>query len=100
MNVDILIQRIPGYLVGLIIALFSLPVSAQAILTEGTNISPDASAANGRIAFDLLGGIWILPASGGQAQELPNTIMPARLPSLLAQYRGAWLGHLSSRSRY
>lgn len=77
MNDNVLIQRI---LAGLIAALLSVSVSAQTILTEGTNISADASATNGRIAFDLLGNIWILPARGGQAQELPNTIKPARSP--------------------
>jgi hypothetical protein len=80
MNDPVLIRRI---LAGLIAALLWLSVDdapAQTILTEGTNISADASATNGRIAFDLLGSIWIMPARGGQAQELPNTIMPARSP--------------------
>lgn len=67
-------------MLGCVAALMPFVTSAQTILTEGTNISADASASNGRIAFDLLGGIWIIPASGGQAKELPNTVLPARSP--------------------
>lgn len=60
--------------------LVPLAVSAQTILTEGTNIHADVSAVDGRIAFDLLGSIWILPANGGLARELPNVVLPARSP--------------------
>lgn len=56
------------------------PTSAQTILTEGTNLAADVSPVDGRIAFDLLGSVWILPEGGGQAEELPNTILPARWP--------------------
>lgn len=80
MNDPVLNQR---FLAGLVAALLSLSAGdapAQTTLTEGTNISADASATNDRIAFDLLGSIWIMPARGGQAQEVPNTIMPARAP--------------------
>lgn len=73
-------QEIRSLILGCVAALMPLVTSAQTILTEGTNISADASASNGRIAFDLLGGIWIIPASGGQAKELPNTVLPARSP--------------------
>ena len=63
-----------------ITSLTPLVVSAQTILTEGTNLHADVSTVNGRIAFDLLGSIWIVPTVGGQAQELPNTVLPARSP--------------------
>ena len=63
-----------------ITSLTPLAVSAQTILTEGTNLHADVSTVNGRIAFDLLGSIWIVPTVGGQAQELPNTVLPARSP--------------------
>ena len=53
---------------------------AQAILTEGTNLSPDVSTEDGRIAFDLLGSLWVLDARGGQATEIKNTALPARSP--------------------
>jgi WD40 repeat protein len=70
--------RLP--LLGLITSLVPFVVSAQTILTEGTNIHADASTVDGSIAFDLLGSIWILPANGGEARELPNTVLPARSP--------------------
>jgi len=80
MNDHVLIPRILAWLITALLSLSFNDVPAQTILTEGTNISADASATNGRIAFDLLGSIWIIPTRGGQAQELPNTIMPARSP--------------------
>jgi len=55
-------------------------VFAQTILTEGTNIHVDVSSVDGRIALDLYGSIWILPAAGGQARELKNTVLPAHSP--------------------
>jgi len=66
----------------LVLAAAWLPAlaGAQTILTEGTNIHPDISTVDGRIAFDLLGGIWIVPGNGGQAEELPNSVVPARSP--------------------
>jgi len=68
------------FLAGFALVLISLVTNAQTVLTEGTNLHADASLADGRIAFDLLGGIWILPGNGGQAAELPNTVLPARSP--------------------
>ena len=43
--------------------------TAQITLTQGTNFSIDA-ANDGRLAIDLLGAIWIVPASGGLAETL------------------------------
>lgn len=67
-------------LLGIVAIVASPPTNSQTILTEGTNLSADVSAADGRIAFDLLGRIWILPKAGGLAQKLPNTVLPARYP--------------------
>ncbi len=53
--------------------------AAEVYLTEGTNISVDV-AADGRAAIDLLGGIWILPADGGEAEALQEGLRPARRP--------------------
>lgn len=44
-------------------------VHAQITLTQGTNFTVDV-AADGRIAMDLLGGIWLLPPRGGQATAM------------------------------
>jgi len=52
---------------------------AEITLTEGTNFSVDA-AADGRLAIDLLGGIWIVPQNGGQSEAIANGSLPARRP--------------------
>ncbi len=46
------------------------PALANDIVTRGENLSADVSAVHGRIAFDLAGDIWTLPANGGQASLL------------------------------
>jgi len=56
-----------------------VPATAQVTLTEGTNFTLDASD-DGRIAIDLLGGIWVLPATGGAAQPIRTGSLPARRP--------------------
>jgi len=53
--------------------------SAQITLTQGTNFSIDA-ASDGRLAIDLLGAIWIVPASGGLAEAIPVGLLPASRP--------------------
>lgn len=64
-----------------ILLLALLPVSAHAdvYLTEGTNISVDA-AADGRIAMDLLGSIWLVPENGGAARAIDSGFAPSRRP--------------------
>ncbi|MDH3553090.1 MAG: hypothetical protein OER22_10795, partial [Gammaproteobacteria bacterium] len=52
---------------------------AQVTLTKGTNFSVDV-ASDGRLAFDLLGKIWVLPPSGGEAQAITDGTLPARRP--------------------
>ena len=54
-------------------------VAAEVYLTEGTNISVDV-AADGRAAIDLLGGLWIVPAGGGEAEALQEGLRPAHRP--------------------
>ena len=88
--------------------LFALGVQADVVLTEGTNISADA-AADGRIAIDLLGSIWIVPADGGDATSLPNASSTARRPrwspdaktlvyqSSTARGSGLWLSDLETQ---
>lgn len=55
------------------------PAAAQLVLTEGTNLSVDV-APDGRIATDLLGGIWIVPMNGGPAEALAKGLLPAERP--------------------
>ncbi len=53
--------------------------AADVYLTEGTNISVDVTN-DGRAAIDLLGGIWLLPADGGEAFAIQDGLRPARRP--------------------
>ena len=53
--------------------------AAQVTLTEGADISVDVSA-DGRIVMDLLGGIWIVPLKGGNAESLNAGVLPAERP--------------------
>jgi hypothetical protein len=79
---------------------------AEVYLTEGTNISVDVSA-DGRAAIDLLGGLWILPADGGEAAALQDGLRPAQRPrwspdadalvyqASTATHDQIWLHHLN-----
>ncbi|MGI9270909.1 MAG: amidohydrolase family protein [Woeseiaceae bacterium] len=53
------------------------PVAAQVTITQGTNFSVDA-AADGRLAIDLLGNIWVVPPNGGLAEAIPTGELPVR----------------------
>jgi hypothetical protein len=57
----------------------AVPAPAQVTLTRGTNFSVDV-AADGRLAIDLLGRIWVVPAKGGVARLLEERPLPARRP--------------------
>ena len=63
-----------------ILALLAATVAnTEVFVTEGTNISVDVSR-DGRAAFDLLGGVWILPVDGGDARALQAGLRPAQRP--------------------
>ena len=82
-------QRLPDELphdprpISLLVAITILglagQVAAQVTLTEGTNFTIDASS-DGRLALDLLGGIWVLPAIGGNAEPIFSGLLPAKRP--------------------
>lgn len=63
----------------LILFVAAYRADAQTVLSEGTNLAIDV-AADGRIAMDLLGGIWIVPANGGRATVVNHGMLPARRP--------------------
>lgn len=50
------------------------------ILTAGSNLSVDASRVDGRLVIDLVGNIWTLPATGGQARLLLDANVELRRP--------------------
>ncbi len=54
--------------------------AAQAILSEGTNLSLDVSPSTRQLAIDLLGSIWVLEAKGGTARAVSDNLQPARRP--------------------
>ncbi|MCH8058986.1 MAG: amidohydrolase family protein [Proteobacteria bacterium] len=69
----------PRCIAALLLWFFAGVAPAQITLTEGTNFSVDA-AHDGRLAIDLLGGIWIVPAAGGVADMITTGLLPARRP--------------------
>ncbi|MGB5347527.1 MAG: hypothetical protein WBN23_15275, partial [Woeseia sp.] len=54
--------------------------AAELRLTEGTNISADIAAGDGRILMDLLGSVWLVPARGGDAERLVDAQWQASRP--------------------
>ncbi len=71
-------DRRPAALLFLLLVMSSAP--ADIVITQGTNFGVDVDPANGRIAMDLLGMIWVLPARGGQARVMTDGLTPAGQP--------------------
>ena len=63
----------------ILLLLGSAVASAQVTLTKGTNFSIDV-AKDGQLAIDLLGEVWVVPPSGGEAKVITSGISPARWP--------------------
>lgn len=77
---------IPGRLVLSVAALVMLQDLATTrqldlTITEGTSMAAAASPDRRSIAIDLLGGIWILPFSGGEAKRVTPELVEARQPT-------------------
>ncbi len=69
-------ERLAALMVALVCCEAAL---AQVTITEGTDINIDV-AADGRIAMDLLGGIWVVPQEGGNAVPIDAGLLPAERP--------------------
>ena len=67
------------FLIAPLILLVPVLADGQVTLTKGTNFSVDV-AADGRLAIDLLGDVWTVPASGGIAQMIASGEIAARRP--------------------
>lgn len=63
--------------------LVCVPARADLTITEGTNITVDASA-DGQLVMDLIGGLWTLPGDGGGARRLPVSMHAAGDPRVSA----------------
>ena len=81
-------HRISGFSLGGVLALaiawLPSPLSAQQInvtVSEGTSIAVAMSPDRLTLAFDLQGGIWTLPASGGTARRITDILGDARQPA-------------------
>lgn len=61
------------------ILLTAQSAAAQISVTQSTNLSVDV-ASDGRLAIDLLGDIWTVPAGGGDATQLTHELRTARRP--------------------
>lgn len=72
-------MRAERRLVALLLVTVFSPSVADVYLTEGTNISADV-APDGRIAIDLLGGLWVIPPGGGDALPVASGERAARAP--------------------
>ncbi|MBT8080723.1 MAG: PD40 domain-containing protein [Gammaproteobacteria bacterium] len=64
----------------LVFLLASQLAQPQVFLSQGTNIAAQVSPTGERIAMDLLGSLWVLPATGGQAAIAGDSLLPVRFP--------------------
>ncbi|MFQ5982433.1 MAG: TolB family protein, partial [Woeseiaceae bacterium] len=71
-------SRLCGFLLLLIAAIAT--ARAELLIRQGTNLAADVSTVDARLAIDLLGSIWVVPAGGGQARLLSDNLLPAKRP--------------------
>lgn len=64
----------------LLVLVAGAPLMANDVVTTGDDLGADVSSVDGRIAMDLAGDIWTLPASGGQAELLIDESFVLRRP--------------------
>lgn len=62
------------------LAALAVPAHADVVVTKGANLSVDVHPEDGRIAVDLLGDIWIVPARGGDAVLSTDGMQQASRP--------------------
>lgn len=71
-------------LVAAAVAAIQFPQSTRTIdvqLTEGTSFAAAVSPDRRWIAFDLIGSLWVMPFSGGEARRITPPLLEARQPS-------------------
>lgn len=62
-----------------LLLLVPLAAFSRVTVTEGTNLSVDVTS-DGRIVFDLLGGLWILPPKSSKATPVKTGLAGVRQP--------------------
>lgn len=87
------------------ICLCTLPAVAQVTVTRGAEMSVDV-ASDGRMAIDLQGDLWIVPANGGDARQLTHDLKTVQRPrwspdrkrlayqAVIDNRRGLWIHDL------
>jgi len=61
----------------ILLLLGAISAEAQVVITKGTNFAVDI-AADGHLAIDLLGKIWVIPPKGGAAEAVTDGALTAR----------------------
>ncbi len=65
--------------IALIAVFLAMPAAAQITLSRDANLSVDV-AADGRLAIDLRGDIWVVPGGGGDAVPVTQGMLAAKRP--------------------
>lgn len=63
----------------LVAVLVASPLAAQQTVTRGGQLAADI-APDGRVAMDLAGDIWVVPAGGGKARAITSHLGSAKRP--------------------
>ena len=71
--------RFTAISVAMLAVCLASPLAAQQTVTRGGNLSADI-ARDGRVAIDLAGDIWIVPAGGGRARPVTSNLKSAQRP--------------------
>lgn len=74
---------------------FERAISAQIDVTEGTWLNVDVSPDGSTLAFDLLGDLYLMPISGGEAQPVTSGLEWDMQPRFSPD--GKWLAFTSDR---
>jgi len=74
------------------------PTIQEVKVTEGTNMAAAISPDGTSIVIDLQGSLWVLPASGGEAEALTDAFGDARQPTWSNDgqkiaFQGYWEGN-------
>ena len=69
------------FLLGVVVHSQNRPRTRTVTVSQGTSMAVAVSPDGTRLAIDLQGTIWTLPASGGNATRITDTLHDARQPA-------------------